>query len=174
MNTDIFCQFLDYKISQVSAINTRTNDKYDIEDTSISMFKFNSGPIGVLSTSYIVPDCFPCGRDLYLGIKGTKGVLSYAPGYEGEQGSSGSGQIDVLDLYSDSEKVAGASARHFSFQLDKVQGYSGFMGKAYVEGFVDAIINDTQPLITIDQAIDVLDVVEAIYKSDEKGGWVNV
>ncbi len=171
---DTLCYLLDDKIQKVCAVNTRSSDRYDIEDNSISMLQFGSGPVGVLSTSYIVPDCYPSGRDLYLGIKGTHGVLSFAPGYEGEKGSGGTAQTDVLDLYSDSEKVAGASARHFSFTLDQVDGYSGYMGKAYVEGFVDAIINDTQPFITIDQAIDVLEVVEAIYRSDETGAWVDV
>lgn len=171
---DTLCYLLDDKIRRVCAINTKSSDQYDIEDNSISMLQFHSGPTGVLSTSYIVPDCFPSGRDLYLGIKGTKGVLSFAPGYEGEKGSGGTNQTDVLELYSDSEKVAGASARRFSFTLDNVQGYSGYMGKAYVEDFVEAIINDSQPLITIQQAIDVLDVVEAIYKSDEVGAWVKI
>ena len=171
---DTLCYVLDDKISRVCAVNTKTSDEYDIEDNSISMLQFHSGIVGVLSTSYIVPDCFPSGRDLYLGIKGTKGVLSFAPGYEGEKGSSGEGQTDILELYSDSEKVAGASARHFIFKLDKVEGYSGYLGKAYVEEFVDAIINDNQPFITMEQAIEVLDVVEAIYKSDEASTWINV
>lgn len=171
---DILCYLLSDTISDVCAVNSKASDSYDIEDSSVAMLKFKTGSIGVLSTSYVVPDCFPCGRDLYIGIKGTQGILSYAPGYEGEQGSSGAGQTDVLDLYSDSEKLAGASARHYLFQLDKVSGYSGYMGKAYLEGFVDAIINDTEPFINIEQAVGVLDVVEAIYRSDEKGGWEKV
>ncbi len=171
---DILIYLLNDKISDVCAVNTRSGDQYDIEDNSISMLRFKSGVVGVLSTSYIVPDCYPSGRDLYLGIKGTKGVLSFAPRYEGEKGSGGVAQTDVLELYSDSEKVAGASARHFSFTLDQVAGYSGYMGKAYVKGFVDAILNDTEPFITINQAIEVLNVVEAIYKSDETGSWTNV
>ncbi len=171
---DTLCYLLGDNIAEVCAVNTQTNNEYDIEDSSVAMLKFKSGPIGVLSTSYIVPDCFPCGRDLYLGIKGTQGILTYAPGYEGEQGSSGAGQTDVLELYSDSKKLAGASARRFSFQLDNVVGYSGYMGKAYLEGFVDAIINETEPFITIEQATGVLKVVEAVYRSDEKRNWVNI
>lgn len=171
---DTLCHVLNDNIASVSAVNTQTNDAYDIEDSSIAMLRFAAGPVGTLSTSYIVPDCFPCGRDLFLGIKGTRGVLSYAPGYEGEQGSGAAGQTDVLDLYSDSEKIAGASVRRFVFQLDKVAGYSGYMGKAYLADFVAAIQNNTEPAITIEQAIDVLKVVEAIYESDRTGAWVNV
>jgi predicted dehydrogenase len=48
------------------------------------------------------------------------------------------------------------------------------MGKAYLDDFVDSIIEDREPFITIRQAIDVLNVVDAIYKSDQRRGWVKV
>jgi predicted dehydrogenase len=171
---DVLCHVLQDKITSVCAVNSKASDAYDIEDCSVAMLRFASGPIGVLSTSYIVPDCFPNGRDLYLGIKGTQGAVAFAPGYEGEQGSSGAGQTDVLELYSDHEKARGASVRRMAFQLDSVAGYSGYMGKALVEEFIDAILTDQEPPITIRQAIDVLRVVEAIYESDKKKEWIEV
>jgi predicted dehydrogenase len=171
---DLLHYLLDDNIDQVCAINTKSSDAYDIEDSSIAMLKFKKGTTGVLSTSYIVPACFPCGRDLYIGIKGTKGVLSYCPKYEGEGGSGATAQTDILEVYSDSEKQAGSSARKLSFQLDKVRGYSGYMGKAYLDGFVEAIFKNKQPFITGDEAVSVLNVVEAIYKSDEQDKWVRV
>lgn len=171
---DLLCYLLKDNIDQVCAVNTKTSEKYDIEDTSLALLRFGKGAVGVLSTSYIVPECFPNGRDLYIGIKGTKGVLSYAPRYEGEQGSSDSGQTDILELYSDSEELSGSSARKLVFNLDRVTGYSGYMGKAYLDDFVDSIIEDREPSITIEQAINVLNVVDAIYKSDQRGSWVKV
>jgi len=171
---DLLCHLLEDKVKEVCAVNTKTSDVYDIEDSSVALLKFSKGAVAVLSTSYIVPDCYPNGRDLYVGVKGTKGVLSYSPKYEGEQGSSSAGQTDVLELYSDSELVAGSSARKFVFDLDKVSGYSGYMGKAYLDDFVASIIEDREPSITIDQAIDVLRVVESIYRSDQEGSWVRV
>jgi UDP-N-acetyl-2-amino-2-deoxyglucuronate dehydrogenase len=171
---DLLCYLLKDNVEEVCAVNTKTSDTYDIEDSSIAMLKFGKGAVAVLSTSYIVPDCFPNGRDLYIGIKGTQGVLSYSPKYEGEQGSSSAGQTDILELYSDSEKSSGSSARKFVFDLDKVSGYSGYMGKAYLDDFVNSIIEDREPFITVNQAIDVLRVVDAIYKSDQMGSWVKV
>ncbi len=171
---DLLCYLLKDSIEEVCAVNAKTSDDYDVEDTSVAMLKFGKGALGVLSTSYIVPDCFPNGRDLYIGIKGTKGVLSYAPKYEGEQGSSSAGQTDILELYSDSEKLTGSPARKFLFNLERVSGYSGYMGKAYVDGFVESIFEDREPFITVSQAIDVLNVVDAIYKSDQSRGWVKV
>jgi UDP-N-acetyl-2-amino-2-deoxyglucuronate dehydrogenase len=171
---DLLCYLLKDNIEQVCAVNTKTSNSYDIEDTSVALLKFGKGALGTLSTSYIVPDCFPNGRDLYIGIKGTKGVLSYAPRYEGEQGSSSAGQTDILELYSDSESMSGSSARKYVFNLDKVSGYSGYMGKAYLDDFVGSIIEDREPFITIRQAMDVLHVVDAIYKSDHQRNWVEV
>lgn len=171
---DLLMYLLKDQVKAVCAVNTRTSDIYDVEDSSVAMLRFGKGAVGMLSTSYIVPDCFPNGRDLYVGIKGTNGVLSYSPRYEGEQASGNSGQTDVLELYSDSEKLAGASARKFVFELDRVSGYSGYMGKAYLDGFVRSIAEDTEPFITVGQAMNVLRVVEAIYESDRSRGWVNV
>jgi predicted dehydrogenase len=171
---DLLNYVLEDKVTDVCAINMKVNDKYDIEDGTVAMMRFAKGVVGVLDTSYIVPDCYPNGRDLYIGIKGTNGVLCYAPGYEGEAGSAGAGQSDVLEIYSDSDKLAGSASRRICFQLDKTAGYSGYMGRAYVEGFVDAITKDTEPFITIGEAIDVLDVVEAIYDSNDRGGWIKI
>ncbi|MFI4911624.1 MAG: Gfo/Idh/MocA family protein [Sedimentisphaeraceae bacterium JB056] len=171
---DLLNFVLEDKVTDVCAVNMNVCDKYDIEDGTVAMLKFAKGVVGILDTSYIVPDCYPNGRDLYIGIKGTNGVLSYAPGYEGEAGSGGAAQNDVLEIYSDSEKLAGSAARKMSFQLDRTPGYSGYMGRAYIEEFVDSLIKAQKPFITIEQAADVLDVVEAIYKSDSQGGWVKV
>ncbi len=171
---DLLCHVLTDTIEEVCAVHSRTSERFDIEDTSVAMLKFGKGAVGVLSTSYVVPDCFPNGRDLYIGIKGTRGVLSYAPRYEGEQGSGSAGETDILELYSDSEQLAGSSARKFVFALDRVSGYSGYMGKAYLDDFVSAIVEDREPCITIRQAIDVLQVVEAVNRSDRERSWVKV
>jgi len=48
------------------------------------------------------------------------------------------------------------------------------MGKAYVEGFAEAILKDKSPMITGDEALTVLKVVEAIYQSDSKKQWIKV
>ncbi len=171
---DLLCHLLEDRVEEVCAVHARASESYDIEDSTIAMLRFRKGVLGVLSTSYVVPDCYPNGRDLYIGIKGREGVLSYAPRYEGEQGSGGAGQTDVLEIYSDSAKLAGSSARKHVFELDRVNGYSGYMGKAYVDDFADAILRDREPAITIREAIDVLDVVEAMYRSNELRGWVKV
>ncbi|MFA5688298.1 MAG: Gfo/Idh/MocA family oxidoreductase [Kiritimatiellales bacterium] len=159
-------------IAEVCAQNLFTSSEYDIEESSLVLMNFDSGASGVLSTSYIVPDSFPGGRDLYIGLRGTKGVMSFSPRYAGEQG--GGAHTDVLELYSSSNDMNGVSAQQFSFQLDAVDGYSGVLGKAYVENFTTAIQQGAMPEIGADDAVAVLQVVDAIYKSAEKKQWEKV
>lgn len=159
-------------VSEVCAANLHSSDAYDIEDCSLVLMKFASGAAGTLTTSYIVPDSYPCGRDLYIGLRGTDGVLCYSPRYEGEQG--GAANTDTLELYSSSPKMAGSANRKYTFQLDSVAGYSGNMGLAYVKGFLDAIRQDRFPDIRANDAMSVLQVVEAIYASAEQKRWVEV
>lgn len=155
-------------IREVCAVNTRTSAAYDIEDSSLVLVQFSSGAAGVLTTSYIVPDSFPGGRDLYLSFRGTEGVMSYSPVYQGEQASGAVPQTEVLELC----RADGAQQRRF--EIPPVAGYSGYMGKAYVEGFVEAILHDKEPDIKAAEAISVLKVVEAIYESAAKKQWIGV
>ncbi len=161
-------------VEAVCAVNTHTSDAYDVETSSVVLLRFASGAAGVLSTSYLVPDCFPGGRDLYIGLRGTEGVMSYHPRYEGEQASGAAPPTDVLELFSSAPALAGASARQFHFRLDPVPGYSGYMGQAYVDGFADAILEDRDPDITGREAVSVLRVVEAVYASDANKQWMEV
>lgn len=171
---DLISYVTEDAVSEVCTANLHTSDTYDIEDSSLVLMKYASGAAGTLTTSYIVPDSYPCGRDLYIGLRGTEGVLSYCPRYEGEQGGGGAPNTDILELYSSSPKMTGSAARQYRFQLDPVAGYSGYMGKVYVERFLEAIQQDRTPDIPADAAVSVLKTVEAIYESAENKKWVGV
>lgn len=162
------------EITEVCAANTRTSDDYDIEDSSLVLMRLASGATGVLGTSYIVPASFPSGRDLYLALRGSEGVVSYAPRYEGEQSAGLTAQTETVELYSSAASLEGASARSFVFRIDPVAGYSGYMGKAYLDDFVKAIRTGGEPEINAGDAAAVLRVVEAIYRSADKKEWIKV
>ncbi len=171
---DILCYLLSDDIVEVCAHHVDVNAQYDIEDGSAALLKFGSGLVASLNVSYIVPENFPGGRDLHIGLKGTKGAASYSPEYEGEHGSGAEAQVDELEVCSDAGEYEGASVRKFCFQLDPTAGYSGYMGKVYVEEFVDAIRKEKTPAITGGEALKVLKVVEALYDSADKHCWVEV
>ena len=163
---DLFRWMLEDEVAEACGQNVKVNTQYDIEDNCFALLRFASGTIASLDISYCVPDSYPHGRDLYLSVRGTTGVISWAPAYEGEQ--------DVLAICSDHQDFAGSPRRHESFELQSVRGYSGVMGLNYVRDFADAILCDRSPVVTGQDGVAALKVVEAIYKSAGEKRWVRV
>jgi predicted dehydrogenase len=163
---DLFRWILEDEVTEVSAQNVKVNSAYDIEDNSFAHLRFAKGTIAALDISYTVPDSFPYGRDLYLAIRGTKGVISWAPAYEGEK--------DVLSVCSDQDGYAGAPRRQEVFELKPVKGYSGFMGLEYVRRFVEAVRGNGAAPITGQDGVAALKIVEAAYRAAAEKRWVPV
>jgi predicted dehydrogenase len=163
---DLFRWMFEDEVAEVCGRNVKVNEEYDVEDNSFAHLRFSNGTIAALDISYTVPEAFPCGRDLYLAVRGTKGVISWTPAYEGEK--------DILMVCSDHESFAGSPRRQLSFELDTVKGYSGIMGLCYVRDFMEAIRADRTPAITGEDGLAALKVVEAIYKSAAEKRWVKV
>jgi predicted dehydrogenase len=163
---DLFRWMLEDEVLEVSGQNVKVNQVYDIEDNSFAHLRFARGTMASLDISYTVPDSFPYGRDLYLSVRGTRGVVSWSPAYEGEK--------DQLFICSDHPDFTGSPRRVQSFELASVKGYSGVMGMAYVNDFVEAIRKDRSPAVTGEDGVAALRVVEAIYASAESKRWVTV
>lgn len=163
---DLFPWILEDKIVSVSGRNTKVNTLYDIEDNSFAHLRFSKGAIVALDISYTVPDAFPYGRDLYLALRGTRGVISWAPAFEGQK--------DVIFVCSDDPRFGGSPRRSQEFELEPVKGYGGIMGREYLKAFAQAVVKNIEPPITGDDGVDALNVVEAIYRSDAKKQWMNL
>lgn len=163
---DLFRWLLEDEVAEVSGRNVKINPRYDIEDNSFAHLRFTRGTVVALDISYTVPDSFPYGRDLYVSLRGTRGVLSWSPAYEGQK--------DVLQICSDDPVMGGSPVRSMEFNLEPVKGYSGFMGREYVRSFINAVRNDREPPITGEDGVAALRVVEAVYKSAAEKRWVAV
>jgi len=163
---DFFRWVLQDEVTEVSARNARVNTRYEIEDNSFAHLRFAQGTLAALDISYTVPDAFPHGRDLYVAVRGTAGVLSWAPAYEGE--------CDVLTVCSDDNAFRGAANRQITFQLDPVPGYSGYMGREYVRAFARSVLEGGEPPVTGQDGLAALQVVEAVYQADRERRWVPV
>jgi predicted dehydrogenase len=163
---DLFRWMLDDEVAEVSGRNVQVNQRYDIEDNSFAHLRYRKGAIVALDISYTVPDAFPYGRDLYIGLRGTKGVISWAPAYEGQK--------DILHVCSDAPGFTGSPRRAQEFELEAVKGYSGYMGREYLRAFVTAIRTNTEPPITGEDGVSALKVVEAVYRAGQAKRWVNV
>lgn len=93
-------------------------------------------------------------------------MISWAPAFEGE--------LDVLNICSDSPDYAGSPNRRLSFQLEPVPGYAGFMGREYVRSFAAAVLDGSEPPISGEDAMAAIKIVEAVYRSDAEKHWVKV
>jgi len=157
---DLFRYLLADEVIETTGQNVKINTDYDIEDNSFAHLRFVGGTIASLDISYTVPDSFPHGRDLYVSLRGTRGAISWAPAFEGQR--------DVLFVCSDHLDFAAAPRRHVTFELEKVPGYCGVMGLAYVRDFAEAILDDREPAVTGRDGVEALRVVEAIYRADRE------
>ncbi|HOR26682.1 MAG TPA: Gfo/Idh/MocA family oxidoreductase [Candidatus Sumerlaeota bacterium] len=163
---DLIRWMLADEVTEATGLNVHVNRRYDIEDQSYAHLRFAGGAVLALDISYTVPDAYPHGRDLYLAIRGTDGVLSWTPGFEGE--------TETLFLCSDAPGFAGAPNQQISFALEPTPGYAGFMGRDYIARFVDAVRGTGEPPVSGEDAVAVLNIVRAIYESDERKQRVKV
>jgi predicted dehydrogenase len=163
---DLYRWLLNEEVVEVLAKNVKVNQEYDIEDNSFALVTFSSGAVLSLDISYTVPDSYPYGRDLYLALRGTSGVLSWSPSFEGVK--------ERLFVCSDAERFASAPRRHVDFELDTHPGYSGILGVRFLNDLAEAIRTHSPARITGEDGLRALEVVEAIYHSAESGHAVRL
>ncbi len=158
---DLYRWLLDDEVVEVMGKNVKINERYDIEDNSFAILTFSRGAVVALDISYTVPDSYPYGRDLYLSLRGTGGVLSWSPSFEGVK--------ETLFVCSDSGEFASAPRRHVEFELQSHPGYTGILGVHFIADLAESIRAGSVPAITGEDGLRALKVVEAIYRSAESG-----
>lgn len=163
---DLYRWLLNSEITEVTGKNVHVNKNYNIEDNSFAIASFENGATLALDISYTVPDSYPYGRDLYLALRGTEGTLSFAPSFDGTR--------QTLFICSNHKKFGGAPRQTIRFELEPVPGYVGSLGLEYVNEIADNILEGKAPFIGGDDAVKVLQVVEAIYESDQSSRAVKV
>ena len=164
---DLYRWLLDDEVETVAGKNVRVNQKYEIEDNSFAIATFRKGATLALDISYTVPDSYPYGRDLYLALRGTLGCINFAPSFEGTR--------QTMMICSNSPKFGGAPRQIIEFELDSVPGYCGSLGLEYVNEIAKQILEgNLETFVTGDDAVKVLEVVEAIYRADKAAATVKV
>ena len=158
---DLYRWLLNSEITEVIGRNVHVNPAYNIEDNSFAIATFASGVTLALDISYTVPDSYPFGRDLYLGIRGTEGCINFAPSFEGTS--------QTLFVCSNHKKFGGAPRQTIQFELESIPGYCGSLGLEYVNEIAHNILHQEQPFIGGDDAVKTLQVVEAIYDAAQSG-----
>ena len=158
---DLYRWMLADEVVEVIGKTVRVNPQYDIEDNSFALLTFSRGTVLALDISYTVPDSYPFGRDLYLALRGTNGVLSWSPSFEGTQ--------ERLFVCSDSGEYSQSARQHVDFELPPQPGYGGVMGLRFLLDLMESVRTGKPPAITGQDGLKALVVVEAIYQSAETG-----
>jgi len=152
---DLYRWMLADEVVEVQGKNVKINQEYDIEDNSFAILTFSRGTVLSLDVSYTVPDSFPYGRDLHLGVRGTRGVLSWNPSFEGVK--------ERLLVWSDTPGGA------LDFELPPQPGYAGICTVGFLQELAESIRTGRPAPITGQDGLRALEVVEAIYRSAESG-----
>jgi predicted dehydrogenase len=163
---DLYRWLLADEVVEVIGKNARANQQYDIEDNSFALLTFSRGTVLALDISYTVPDSYPFGRDLYLALRGTNGMLAWSPSFEGTK--------ERLFVCSDSGEHSEAARQQIDFELPPEPGYAGVMGLRFLLDFVESVRTGQPPAIAGEDGLKALEVVEAIYQSAETGRSVKL
>jgi predicted dehydrogenase len=163
---DLYRWLLADEVVEVIGKNVRVDQQYDIEDNSFALLTFSRGTVLALDISYTVPDSYPFGRDLYLALRGTHGVLAWSPAFEGTK--------ERLFVCSDAGEYSEVARQHVDFELPPQPGYGGVMGLRFLLNFVESVRTGKPPAITGEDGLKALEVVEAIYQSAENGRSVRL
>jgi len=163
---DLYRWMLADEVVEAMGKTVRVNLEYDIEDNCFALLTFSRGTVLALDISYTVPDSYPYGRDLYLALRGAKGMLSWSPSFEGSK--------ERLFVCSDSGEYSQPARQHLDFELPLQRGYGGIMGLRFLSDLVESIRAGKPPAITGQDGLKALEVVEAIYRSAESGVSIKV
>lgn len=158
---DLFRWLLEDEAVEALGRTLQVNREYDIEDHSLAMVQFSKGALLNLDISYTVPDSFPYGRDLYLSLRGTEGVLTWSPSFEGTHES--------LFVCSNEGPHSQPGNQQLVFDLPAQPGYGGTAGLDYLRELAVSIRLREPPSITGDDGLKALEIVEAIYRSARTG-----
>lgn len=134
----------------------------EAEDKAAALLKFENGAIGTLTTT----TCAYPGLSQIGVIHGIKGSIAWGEGHltawkiEGERQKEE--EAEMLNLYGPKEKRGETTASD-----PMAVGSSGHVG--IVEDMVQAILEDREPMITIESAKHAVEIMNAVYESGRTG-----
>ena len=165
---DLLCYLLEERIVEVTAmVGTQGPEPIDVEDTACLAFRFEGGALGTLMAGYHLVGSSAgysgAAYDSFLALRGTDGFARMPM-------SEGSGYT----LVSVAPGWAAGGVRDRTFQAPESAAYGGLGGQAFVTDFLRAARAGSPSPIPIEDAVHVLDVIEAAVESSETGSAVQV
>lgn len=162
---DLLPWLLDDDIARVNASLTYGNKAVDVEDGATLQFELASGAVGSLTGGYYLRD----GRyDTTIDIYGEAGRSSWDPmgetfGFDGET------RVEL-----DADGWVSTPHREIIHEYDPAPGYGGRWGLTFFEQFLAACDGNATVPADIEDALQVLRILDAVYASAEQDSWVTV
>lgn len=158
---------LDDPIERVHAQTRSSTPAVDIEDSATVQIETASGAVGSLTCGYYLRE----GRyDTQIEVYGADGRSKWDPigssfGFDGET---------TLELDDVSGQWEATPHRTITYEYNSARGYGGHWGLLFLENSIDSLANGDGPPVTLNDALTVLHVLDAIYESVETRQWVSV
>ncbi len=143
-------------------VATQCGEAIDVEDTASVVMRLGSGAIGVVRAGYShKPFSGYDDQDLHLSFEGSRGSL-YWP----------LGKREGYRLRTGHPAYAGLSKRWVKLEKDPPVG--GGYSPDFLDAFLQSVVDRSAPPATERDALYVLEVLEAAYRSSEEGRHVAV
>lgn len=154
------------KVARVACFTDNLVQDYESEDTAVATLHFANGAVGMVDTLFNVPDA--AARNM-LELYGSRGSMVT----QGTIGQASTGSImAVIEGETkgyDAQQVREEGAAEQIIEPELVNMY-----QAAIEGFCDAIANDTEPPVSGADGLWSHKVIDACYESARTGKIVEV
>ncbi|MCD6360141.1 MAG: Gfo/Idh/MocA family oxidoreductase [Armatimonadetes bacterium] len=154
-------EFFFGKVVQVTCFTGNVVQDYQSEDTAVVALQFQCGAVGMVDTLFNEPDA--AARNM-LEVYGSRGSLVT----KGTIGQDSSGRISAI-LESDDKEYDAAQVREGADPEEIIEPEVVNMYEAAIQGFCEAIENDTEPPITGEDGLWSHKVIDACYESARTG-----
>lgn len=160
---DLFHWWTGLEVAAVQgrATNFGGEPERTIEDCAYAVLEYGNGATGLLDISYSAPRSFPQGRDLFVSIRGTLGMVNWVPSWGGDDNN-------VL-LVTEHASVGDRKVQQIKEPTAQVPGYCGQMGLDYLADFATAIRTDREVGIPVSDGVRATVVAEAALHSAATG-----
>jgi predicted dehydrogenase len=165
---DLLCYLLGDRVVDVAALTGRQNpEPIDVEDTACLGLRFAGGALGTVHAGYHLAGSAPgysgAAYDTFIGLRGTEGYVRLPLS-----------ESLAYTLYSQAPGWAAGGRRERRFDLPSSPAYGGKPGEQFLVDFLRAARAGRRPQNTIEDAVHVLEIVEAALQSSRDGRTVRI
>lgn len=153
----------------ITKVNAQLHDaaEVDVESGAVLQFETAGGTLGTYHTGYYLNER---GKDTHLGVYGSDAQARTPIHHDSLQHEP----TVPLELTAGDSDWSGAPRRtiEYEFTYDRFPAWGDYV-QDYFEAFFEGYATGDVPA-TVDDAVQLLRVLDAAYESDNRGEWVNV